>query len=178
MLLTIIILGIGCSPDEAQDDGVKEHSESIETTSMPSLYIHRHEKSSLHDTNFHAVLDRYCWKESIEDTCASPSNPKELLEGRAPLIVTPEEYVWFHYNNRNEGLPYPDKVTFTQFSGKEETGMEVEVLGEYAQDMQEIQTPNERGRYYYLVHMEWTGTEDLIGEAYYAFTILVRGESN
>ncbi|SHF71206.1 hypothetical protein [Ornithinibacillus halophilus] len=59
----------------------------------------------------------------------------------------------------------PDKVKVVQFKGDEEK--EIEVI-----DKRSMIAPMEEGKYFYSLKLEWDS--ELVGQAYFAFSILVR----
>lgn len=177
-LLWISIISLfvsGCSPNQEPvkdlEVGIKETSDTKQLPKPSRLAIHSNavdDASGMTPT----ILDKFCWEEDKEPCDITPNDPKELQdEQRWPFLVNPEEKLWFHYNNVTDDLPYPDEIALTQFSSKEPAGVEVEIIGDHDE---EFQAPSKPGKYYYRVHMEWT--KELIGEAYYAFHLVVRKE--
>jgi hypothetical protein len=111
--------------------------------------------------SYQTLLGTYCWKE----TCADTAGPVELLEGKTPVIVTPNEEVRFVMDYQ----PLPNEIHLTQWN----EGKEVEVT---VKDNRFI-TPTEKGIYYYSYGVWWKDEkiENLShGDAFYAFVLEVK----
>jgi hypothetical protein len=111
--------------------------------------------------SYQIILGTYCWKE----TCADTAGPVELLEGKTPVVVTPNEEVRFVMDYQ----PLPNEIHLTQWNN----GKEVEVT---VKDNRFI-TPAEKGIYYYSYGVWWKDEkiENLShGDAFYAFVLEVK----
>lgn len=180
ILVISIVLVIGCSPGGGakNEDEPENEAETTWTRNPPSIHIGEPNDPEASFAQFTAIVDKFCYETDADDPCnLSPIDPQEVIENedpiRKPSFVTPGEEIIFNYYPARDHPPHPDEITITQFRSNEDSGVEVEIFGE---DDNKIQAPDEEGKYFYRIHMEWTG--EFIGEAYYTFHYFVKEEDN
>lgn len=170
LLLSFLVL-LGCTPGEDQD-GEKENSN---TNTWKSSSVDLNVIPENDNTAYMTRLDKFCWEKDHEEACnLSPRDPRDIAEDLPPILVSKNEEIGLHHDYLTQDLPEPDHYTVTQFGPGDEEGIQVEVIKE-GKERPKILAPKEPGKYYYLVHIEWT--EEEVGEAYYAFYFTVRNDS-
>lgn len=125
-----------------------------------------------------SIRDGACWNESVEEDCTlTLENPREIIEKEptlnAPLSVDKGEELDIIISLANEEFSdsiYPYQVEIIQFEFHDEEGKFID--SELKRREIKFLAPNEKGLYYYLLHVIWT--EDKTKRAYYAFPINVR----
>lgn len=170
------MLLVGCAENPALIGEAPEASESNDNSadtetanerkvvdSPPTVQV----ANKANDESTHVALDIWCWKE--ESLCSlEPNPPEEQLYGWKPLPVEPGEI--FNFMTTTDEIPEtdhiysPDIIELTQIRLGEK--QEVEVNG------RDITAPMEKGKYYYSLKLQWDG--EVVGQAYYVFSILVR----
>lgn len=178
ILFIVTVVGIGCSPEKEPEN---ESSDSIRIRKPSNIVI-----GDIDNAGSIAELDKYCFEANTEDSCnLSSIDPQDVIEKKQQesrksifiIPVTPGEDLSFHYTPANplekDKPPYPDEITITEFNSDEDTGVEVEIFGD---DNNEIQAPDEMGKYFYSIHTEWN--DEFEGEAYYVFSFVVKEEDS
>ena len=118
----------------------------------------------IQNKKYETTLGTYCWDHGKSAMCVDTAGPVELLEGEKFIQVKPGEEVAFHMNYS----PKPNEIHVTQFSGNQETEVNVK--------NNRFNAPLEKGTYYYSYGVWWmTDKEKHIsnGDAFYAFALEV-----
>lgn len=171
ILLFSFLFLFGCTPGGEQEGENNNSNPSTWKKSTASLSIIPQNESTAYMTR----MDKFCWEEDHEEPCnLTPSNPRELAEDMKPILLPKQEEIGLHHDYLTSDLPEPDQFTVTQYRPGDEEDTEIEVIKE-GRDYPKFLAPKEAGKYYYLVHIQWT--EERIGEAYYAFSFTVRSDS-
>ncbi|WP_096270781.1 hypothetical protein [Paucisalibacillus globulus] len=173
--ILLVLLLVGCAENPAliglkeeevpqstnTKEGETETKENNAVSKPPSVQVHSGDKST------YVALDVWCWKE--ESLCSLEPNPlEEQLYGMQPLLVEPDEVINISISTDEPDVPdhifYPDIIDLTQVRLGEEKEVEI--------NNRQILAPMETGRYYYSLKLQWDG--ELVGQAYYVFSISVR----
>jgi hypothetical protein len=176
-VLLLVMIGItlvGCAENPALIglEEVKKPSEISEPEEEQNDEVVYRKKSpadfdvSTPEVGISAVLDKYCW-ESEEKTCSiEPSDVQKLVEGYVPLDAEKGQLITYRQAIDIERPDFPkfDELRIIQYRMQGEKEVKLVENGFLA--------PEEEGKYYYLVHLKWNG--DLVGEAYYAFSLYVK----
>ncbi|WP_254052828.1 hypothetical protein [Bacillus sp. V59.32b] len=112
------------------------------------------------DESYQTEPGSYCWK----GTCADTAGSVELLKGKVPIEVKPNEEVRFVIDYE----PKPNKFHLIQTSGGKQT--------EIAVTENRFVVPKEKGIYYYDYGVWWMDDEEehlSHGDAFYAFVLEV-----
>lgn len=116
------------------------------------------------------VIAGYCWSETADECQLTPENPKELIMDESALVVDEAEEiaVYVTYSNEDERDPY--RVEVFQYGYQDEDGKVVD--SETALRQTTFSAPEEKGNYFYLVHVIWD--EEETQQVHYAFRSAVR----
>lgn len=112
------------------------------------------------EKSYETRLGTYCWKRTCVDTAGSV----ELLKGKTPVKVKPNEEVRFVIDYE----PKPNEISLTQWKYGQEK--EVNVKGN------RFLAPKEKGIYYYDYGVWWMDEKEenlSNGDAFYAFVLEV-----
>lgn len=114
---------------------------------------------------FETTLGTYCWSSNGKSECVDYAGPKELLEGKEPILVKPGAEIKFVMDYK----PLPNEVHVIQFDDSSEKEIIVE---EHS-----FTAPTEKGTYYYSYGVWWMDEvqENVSnGDAFYAFVLEVK----
>jgi hypothetical protein len=125
----------------------------------PNAYI------EIDNKRFDTKLGTYCWQTKGKGICVDTVGPVELLEGKKPGQVEPEEKITFVMDYH----PKPNQFHVQQNGNGKETEVVV--------NQNQFNAPAQKGVYYYSYGVWWKDekVEHLShGDAFYAFVLEVK----
>jgi hypothetical protein len=149
------------SDKNASENSEEENNTDSEQSITPPNY---HVSLEGEDIGFMTATGGRCWETDGGSCSIDPPDVNKIIEGSQAFFIEKGKKVTSRLDP-SPGLPRFDQFTITQYRQGEEKIIE-HSNGSFA-------APEEPGRYNYLVHFQWDG--EVVGEAYYGFSLAVRG---
>ncbi|WP_338838920.1 hypothetical protein WDR10_06245 [Kurthia gibsonii] len=117
--------------------------------------------------NYETELGSYCWQGGTTGSgeCVDKAGPKELLNGKQPIVVQPEDELAIQVDLKRQ----PDEVELEQVKNNQSTNIS-------GFKNMRFTTPKEKGTYFYAFRADWANQKEKNtsdGDAWYAFHIRV-----
>jgi hypothetical protein len=156
-ILYFLMVSLILSACNSLDSNTEENSLSGEKP--PNAYI------EINNRRFDTKLGTYCWHTKGKGICVDTAGPVELLKGKKPLEVRPEEKITFGMDFN----PKPNQFHVLQIGNGKETEVVV--------NDNQFSAPAQKGVYYYTYGVWWMDEEKkniAHGDAFYAFVLEVK----